>query len=500
MNPEMRIKILEKLENESLTSEEVKFVNSILSGDETLKEDMTLSREIEEAMGEKDIILLRNQLKNITGQTAKSSENRHLTDAEAYFGLSEEIFNPVNLDAQDVEEHQIGNYLQKLHIKNHDISSREIVHDLYNEKEEVREIDNQLMSPEDEKLFGEIREAMVEKEIMDLRANLKSIANSVCIHERTLEEIEDFVDGDLDDEIEALIKEEMLTNSALASEIELHGEVNIAVGESDIMKLRDRLKNIIASEYSHSKSIEEIDSYITEDIDEYAAALFEEELFENPGLAHDLAFQKDVDRAIAESDVMALRTKLQQISIEEQEKDAELLGVASPKRKNLYWYAAASVIVAMIAISSLLSQSPKSDQELYATYYQPYKPGSNVSRSADASTTQLDIATREIDKGNNSLALTMLEKASYDKNDGFTISFYSGVAMQELGQYKNAIHSFSEVVRHGDNLLVEQSEWYIGLCYLRIEERDKALRQFRNIVARNGFYKEKSRKLLRQLE
>lgn len=341
---------------------------------------------------------------------------------------------------------------------------------------------------------------MVEKEIMDLRANLKSIANSVCIHERTLEEIEDFLDGDLDAEIEALIKEEMLTNPALANEIELHGEVNIAVGESDIMKLRDGLKNIMASEYSHSKSIEEIDSYIYEDMDEYVAALFEEELLENSGLANDLAFQKDLDRAIAESDVMALRTKLQQISIEEQEKNAELLGVASPKRKNLYWYAAASVIVAMIAISSLLSQSPKSDQQLYSSYYQPYKAGSNVSRSATAATDQMDIAIREIDKGYYSLALTTLEKASNVDNDGFSISFYSGVALQELGQYKNAIHSFSEVVRHGDNLLVEQSEWYIGLCYLRIEERDKALRQFRNIVARDGFYKEKSRKLLRQLE
>ena len=380
------------------------------------------------------------------------------------------------------------------------MSSREIVHDLYNEKEEVTEIDNQLMSPEDEQLFCEVREAMAEKEIMDLRANLNSIAKSVSIHERTLEEIEDFIDGDLDSEIEALIREEMLTNSALSKEIELHREVNFAIGESEIMKLRNKLKNILASEYSHSKSIEEIDSYLNDDMDESTMALFEEELFENSGLANDLAFQKDVDRAVAEADVMALRAKLQQISIEEQEKNAELLGVTSPKRKNLFWYAAASVIVGMIAISSLLSQSPKSDQQLYASFYQPYKPGSNVSRSAGASTVQTDIAVREIDKGHYSLALSMLEKASKAGSDGLSVNFYSGVAFQELGQYKNAIHSFAQVVRHGDNLLVEQSEWYIGLCYLRIEEREKALRQFRNIVARNGFYKDKSSKLLKQLE
>ncbi|MEI7422512.1 MAG: hypothetical protein WCK18_10475 [Prolixibacteraceae bacterium] len=500
MNPDKRIKILEKLEDESLTEEELNILHSILFSDETLKEEMTLSKEIEEAMGEKDIILLRNQLKNITGQIAKTSENQHLTDAEAYFGLSEEVFNPVNLDAQGMDELQLGNYLQKLHIKNHDISSREVIHDLYNEKEELAEIDSQLMSPEDEQLFCDVRDALAEKEIMDLRANLNSIAKSVSIHERSFEEIEDFVDRDLDDELEALIKVEMLTNPALVNEIELHSEVNSAIGESDIMKLRSKLKNIMDSEYSHSKSIEEIDSYIYEDMDEYASALFEEELLENSGLAHDLTFQKDIDRAIAETDVMALRAKLQEIASEEQEKNTELLGVASPKRKNLYWYAAASVVVAMVAVSSLLNITPKSDQQLYASFYEPYQPGSNVSRSGTASTGQMDKAVREIDKGHYSLALNMLEKASKVGNDGFSISFYSGVALQELGQYKNAIQSFSEVIRHGDNLLVEQSEWYIGLCYLRIEERDKALKQFRSIVARNGFYKDKSSKLLKQLE
>jgi tetratricopeptide (TPR) repeat protein len=112
----------------------------------------------------------------------------------------------------------------------------------------------------------------------------------------------------------------------------------------------------------------------------------------------------------------------------------------------------------------------------------------------------MNVAVREIDKGNYSSALTLLEKASIVGNDGFSISFYSGVAYQELGQYKNAINSFTEVVRHGDNLLVEQSEWYIGLCYLRIEERDKALKQFKDIVARNGYYRDKSSKLLKQLD
>jgi len=500
MNPDKRIKILGKIENEDLTEKELNETDSILTSGKVLEEETTLSKEIDEAMGEKDIILLRNQLKNISGRTAKTSENEHLTDAEAYFGLSEEVFNPVNLQVEGEQELQIGNYLQKLHIKNHQISSREVVHDLFSEKEEMAEADNQLMSPEDELFFDEVRNAMSEKEVIDLRANLKSIAGSVSIHERTFNEIEDFIDGELDDEIVALIREEMLANPALADEIELHSEVSNAVEETEIMKLRRGLRAIMSHEYSHSKSIGEIDNYINDEMDENTLRHFEEELLENSGLADDLLFHKDVDRAVAEADVMVLRAKLQRLSLEEQEKSSEMLGVSSPKRKNLFWYAAASAIVAMFAIASLLSDTPKSDQQLYASYYQPYKIGSNVSRSAVSSTDNMNIAIREIDKGNYSSALVMLEKASKAGDDGFSISFYSGVALQELGQYKSAINSFTEVVRHGDNLLVEQSEWYIGLCYLRFEERDKALKQFKNIVARNGYYRDKSNKLLKQLE
>jgi tetratricopeptide (TPR) repeat protein len=110
------------------------------------------------------------------------------------------------------------------------------------------------------------------------------------------------------------------------------------------------------------------------------------------------------------------------------------------------------------------------------------------------------LVLREIDQENYPSALKMLQCASAKEQDGFSVNFYSGVAYQGLGDYRSAIRSFSEVVQHGDNLLVEQSEWYIGLCYLRIEEREKAVRQFKYIVSGNGFYRDQSSKLLKQLE
>jgi tetratricopeptide (TPR) repeat protein len=474
-------------------------ISSILIDELTLAEDISLYIEIEEALNEKEIMSLRSHLKTMNKEPGITSENKCPMDADAYFGLSEELFNPVNLNL-DGDSDEVGNYLQKLHIKNHSVISKEVIHDLFTDEAAIIEVDQHMMSIEDECLFNEIGNAATEKDIIDLRANLQSIAQSISVYERTFEEIEDLIDGELDNELECLIREEALLNSALSNEINLHYEINNAIEEQDIMNLRSTLKGMIQNEYSHSFSVDELDSYLNEDLDDSTMALFEDELMINPGLAADLAFHKEVDKAITESEIMALRANLQSISHEQRDQDDEKLGIVSPKRKSLFWYAAASVIVLMVVFTSLMRSKTYSNLQLYATYYQPYKSGESVSRSATTISNNLNVALHEINLGQYREAVNSLDKASATERDGFSVNFYSGVAYQELGEYNRAISSFSEVVRHGDNLLVEQSEWYIGLCYLRIDERQKAMNQFKSIVSKNGFYGEQSSKLLKKLE
>ena len=262
------------------------------------------------------------------------------------------------------------------------------------------ETEHQLMSAEDEMLFEEIRNAVTEKEIIDLRSNLQSIAKGVTIHERTFEEIEDLIDGELDEEIGNLMKEEAMMNSALSNEIDLHLEINSAIEEEDIMQLRSTLKNMMEHEYSHSRTVEEIDSYLNEELDEESLALFEDELIYSSGLAADLNFHKEVDKAISETDIITLRANLRNISREQHDQANEKRGIAAPKTKNLFWYAAASVVVLMVVFTSLMRSRSYSSQQLYANYYQPYKSGESVSRSASGSYSSLNTALKEINQGN----------------------------------------------------------------------------------------------------
>jgi tetratricopeptide (TPR) repeat protein len=498
MIPENRNNIAGRLETQDLTREELEKVYQVSQGDSAEAEANRLSDEIEESLQERDIMTLRSQLKNLITQTAMTSAEEYTRSTEAYFGLSEEVFNPVNLDLED-HELEIGNYLQKLHIKNHTVASKEIVHDLFTEDQDVTETEYDHLSVSDEFLFEDISQAVSEKDIIDLRANLSSIAQSTSKHERSIEDIEDFLYGDLDQELSDLIREEAQVNSALSGEISLHREIDQSVQERDIIRLREGLQQMMQNEYSHSRSIEEIEDYLSEELESSLLADFESELIMNSGLASDVAFHREIDKAAMEADVITLRNSLQHISSEEQGRSSEILGL-SPKRKSLFWYAAASTIILMIVFTSLLRHKTYTSQQLYTSYYQPYKSGANVSRSSAVSPGEMNLALRHIDNGEYTTALRLLDHASAGTQDGFSINFYSGVANQELGEYGRAISSFSEVVRHGDNLLVEQSQWYIGLCYLRLDERERAVSQFSAIVSGNGYYRDQSKKILKQLE
>jgi len=498
MIPEKRNKTAQGLTPEDPSQEELSLLHQEDQGEGAFSGEGLLLSELEEALQERDIISLRSQLKNLSTDSAMTSTEEYTQGTEAYFGLSEEVFNPVNLDLEG-QELEIGNYLQQLHIKNHTVASKEIVHDLYTEDTEAVETDHHHMSAEDEFLFEDIREAVTEKDILDLRANLRSIGQSTSKHEHSLEEIEELINGELDQELERMIREEAMSNSALGAEITLHGEIDQAVQEKDILRLRSGLAAMMQNEYSHSRSIEEIDDYLGQELDGSMLADFEAELLMNSGLASDVAFHREIDKASSEGDIISLREKLQGISRAEQQRGSQILGL-SPRRKSLFWYAAASSIILMIVFTSLLRQKSYTSQQLYTSYYQPYRNGANVSRSAVSAEGAMNTALRQIESGDYASALTSLSAVPTGTQDGFSASFYRGVAYQELGQYKRALGSFGEVVSHGDNLLVEQSQWYIGLCYLRLEERERAVNQFRTIVKGNGFYRDQSKKILQHLE
>jgi TolA-binding protein len=76
---------------------------------------------------------------------------------------------------------------------------------------------------------------------------------------------------------------------------------------------------------------------------------------------------------------------------------------------------------------------------------------------------------------------------------------YTGISYYELQRYEEANDNFNKVIEHNDNMYVEPAEWYLGLCFLAMEDNERARRQFARIASSNHEKAEEAEKLLRKI-
>jgi len=501
MIPEVnKYELVEMYLGGELTGDQLNAFRTRLVDDPELAEILKLSQEIEEAMSEKDVMELRGNLQEITN-SFDLDENFSPEISEAYFGLAEEIEDISDLDLDDEELNSYSNSLQKLHLQNHKKASKETVHQVYkDEAEPVSDSESSEFTEADELLFQEIEDAVMEKDIMELRANIETIAKHMPAHNRTVEEIEEYVSGDLSDKEMEAIELDAESNMDLANDIQLFHEVNEAIGEEDVMELRAALNIISENESSHARQYEEIESFLSDEMDEVGVASFEDEMAMNPDLAADVKLFREVDEAVGEKDVMQLRASLQNIrKAEENEKNREVRGIRPPKTQRILWYTVAASIVLILGIASFVRNQSYSNQEIYRDYYQTYKVG--IFRSADNSTNNLMTdALKQFNESNYDQALNLFHQVLTKNENNPAANFYVGVAYQEEKEYAKAIQSYRKVVKHNDNLFTEQAQWYIGLCYLQREEKDKALKVFKEIASSDGYYASKATDIIKKLD
>ena len=71
-------------------------------------------------------------------------------------------------------------------------------------------------------------------------------------------------------------------------------------------------------------------------------------------------------------------------------------------------------------------------------------------------------------------------------------------SLQNLERYTEAIPEFTNVILHGDNLFIEESEWYRALCHLKLNQKEVAKEQLLAIVRKRGFYASDAKAILRK--
>ena len=492
-----------------LTGDDLREFNVEMATSTDLAEEVKLYQEIGEAIQEQDIAALRNNLQKVMKQKQGlngDQEFEYVEDQYFNFDLSEEFSSfkefssPVNIN----DLINISESLPKIHLAQHKIAGKENIHQFYKEQNGKAHTEEELeLTPLDEELVGEVQKALEEKDIADLRANLQQVAASTPAHQRSTQEIEEFIHGELEGMEQAGFEQEMEINTGLAKDIEFYRELDKATAENDIMDLRSSLQRVSKTESSTTRKTEEIDQYLNGELKSEELDSFETELTNNLDLVAELDLHQEIDQAIREEDIMELRAKLGNIGKDvgkQKRKEQSFSFVKMPSSRAAIATVAASLML-IFSIAGVISRNNKADgDELYSQYHETYQ-ATGIFRSGDAILdSKLTKALHKFNSQEYESALHLFREVLEQDQNNPVSNFYAGMAHQETGKFDQAIRAYQTVIRDKDNLFVEQAQWYIGLCYLQTENRKKAFRQFKQIANSDSFYQQKANAVLRRIK
>jgi tetratricopeptide (TPR) repeat protein len=249
----------------------------------------------------------------------------------------------------------------------------------------------------------------------------------------------------------------------------------------------------MTTNFKHSASI---DQFLANEMAPAERAAFKNELRSNPDLARELKLAQTIDSAILRDDVIELRQKLIAAINAGKGSKIEVPVVRMNTRK--WWYAAASLL-ALVAVSATLylqTNRNLSTDSLFTQYY-------NSENIVDLTRGDENIvdAVIKFQQKDYATASDMFKKILAKDNSNIVVWFYYGIANIETKNYENSINAFTIIIKQNDNLYIEHAEWYLGLCYLKNNQKDKAMDQFVAIASNpENFHHQEAKNILEKLQ
>jgi tetratricopeptide (TPR) repeat protein len=243
-----------------------------------------------------------------------------------------------------------------------------------------------------------------------------------------------------------------------------------------------------------------LQKYLDNELSEKELTRFEQELSASPDLMVDLDLYKEVDEAIADTEVLDFRAQLNDLREETRrsENGRRVFRFTRP------WHYAASAALALlvaIGLATVLGR-PLSNSDLFAKYMKPYELVL-TNRSIDSEATQylMNRAQEYFLNGEFEAAIGCFDEVLEINANKMEAAFYMGESYMEIQQYKEASESFTRVIEHDDNLYVQKAEWFLAGCLLAMDETDLARRKLAKIAtSSNHYYKDDAAKIIKRMK
>jgi len=467
-----------------------------LKFNQELRDEVELHKNIQIAITEMDVLDLRGKLDNI------QNENKPNSSINGSFELLDELALIQEVKKELAPEELINSFesLPKVHVYQHERISNENIHHYYKEQ-----ISSDVINGHEEDLNGfdmegleGLEEAVLETDILNLRETLQHVSKSVE-PQYSVEDIDNFLNGELGDDILAEFESELEQNEDLQEEVELHMELESAINETGVMDLRNELRNIMEAETSWNVSEQSIEDFIDGMLEDNLLEEFNAELKENTDLMAEVALREHINEAIAETDIQSLRAGLKAAQSEADKKEVKSFVIPKINKGTRHiWRNSAAMIIVLIGLAGILNTGMQSTENTYNKYFE--SPTWASERSVSSTMDNIQTAKVYFQKEQYQKVLEVLNNTEVTEDEVFVADFYKGLSYQNMENFEQAIQAYSKVVNHGNNLFIEEAEWYKSLCYIKLNEKTEAKQELIAVIDRKGHYEKDAKAILRKLK
>ena len=229
-----------------------------------------------------------------------------------------------------------------------------------------------------------------------------------------------------------------------------------------------------------------IEKYLRHNLSVEEQQVFDKLISKDTNFKKEVDFQTNLQKAIVQDDEDNFRHFINEL---EQKK---------PKKLNYTrWIIAASLVALFGLIFMFIPKEDNSVNTLYASNFKPYKNVIAPQVRGNKDDSEKNMAFIAYEKKDYELAIAKFDEL-YNKTKEPYYLFYKANALLQIGKTEEAIPLLKAHLNTNDSL-VEKSNWYLALAYLKIDDVKQAKLYLNKIVKDNLYHSKKAKYILAKL-
>jgi TolA-binding protein len=237
-----------------------------------------------------------------------------------------------------------------------------------------------------------------------------------------------------------------------------------------------------------------IERYIAGEMSDSEKEWFEEKVKEDKNLRNEVNVRQRTDEILENRNIQSLRNKLSAIEKRRDDRSYSLL----PQIPSYLKYAAVFLGILFLGSTSLFFASRLNGNQVVAHYYKAYEPASSQRSGRCIPNDDFMVALNLYNTHEYGKAAVLFSKVVESNPEDMQSELLNGLSNFEDKKYPEAKNSFVNVIDNNNNFFVETAKWYLALCYVKTDEKEKAIQLFENIGKENGIYRKDAKNIIRR--